>query len=323
MLELVEITEDPALQLRGGCDTERIEAMEEFVAQGGVLPPITVVGDDNLLADGHHRLLVASRARLPKIEANRVPGGRAEAVAIAIRSNDTAAAMPLTRSQRNAGIKVLLSEGWTQDRIAKETGTARATIVNIGNALSLRGELGKATKAAGDGGGRIPSRTVVLPKSVHKNLSDTTLARIASVPVEQQQEFAEAVAATAAKRDGVVQVMSEPRVREAIRTLKSDPTITPQEAVRLHAPSTLPKVPPKSTSDVEIMVERRLAAFLDDTITIDGTTRDFWQVVELLAQQRDELQGAGAAMAEQLRVIAVKAEHYATKFVSNVKAVSA
>ena len=61
-LPLDRVREDPRLQLRDGLDMDRVKAMVEFEEQGGHLPPVDVVGDDNLLADGHHRLAAARRS---------------------------------------------------------------------------------------------------------------------------------------------------------------------------------------------------------------------------------------------------------------------
>jgi len=271
---------------------DRVKAMVEYEAEGGTLPPVTLVGDENLLADGYHRVSAAERSGRLDVEADHVPGGKPEAIAIALLKNSDSLTMPLTRVQRNAGIKVLLEAGWTLRRIGEETGVHNTTVLNIQQTLAARGKVKKAG-------------VVALPKVVHEKLSDTTLTRIASVPVAQQAELATAVAATD---------LSEPRVREAIRDLKADPTLTPTEAVEGVAPGGLSR--PTPMEDVAKQVRRRLKDFLATTMTVDGNEYDFWEVLDVLSAHlranafAGDLQADG--LADLLAEVSVKADKYAT-----------
>jgi ParB-like chromosome segregation protein Spo0J len=139
-LPLSKVRVDPVIRLRT-LDMDRVEAMIEFEEQGGSLPPITVVGDDNLLADGGHRLYAAETSGKRDIAANRLPGGRDEAIAAAIQLNSVAAPLPLSRTARDRAIKLLLTAGWTQEQIAKATGIAPRTISYVATVMTMRGQL--------------------------------------------------------------------------------------------------------------------------------------------------------------------------------------
>jgi ParB-like chromosome segregation protein Spo0J len=276
---------------------DRVEAMVEFEEQGGHLPPIVVVGDDNLLGDGHHRLAAARRSQKVEIDAERIPGGKPEAVAAAIIFNDIATKLPLTREQRNRGIKQLLQAGWTQKKIALTTGVEESTISGISKVLGMRGFNIEPT-----GKKSHPKAVAALPSAVHERLNDTTLVRIASVPIDQQIEFATAVAETG---------LAEPRVREAIKKLGTN-GMTPTEAVYEVAPRGQPM--PTPMFEVAKRARRHLDAFLDETMLIDGTERAFWDVLEVIARNPERfdepsLRGLSTRLAE----IAVKADAYASR----------
>jgi len=301
-LPLDEVREDPRLQLRDGLDMDRVKAMVEFEEEGGQLPPIDVVGDDNLLADGHHRLAAARRSGRADIAVTKHEGGDAEAIAIAIQRNDTAAGQPLTRTQRNQGIKALLKAEWSQERIAKVTGVHQTTIMNIDNALAMRGEVTKRTEPSrGKAGGRVPKPVTTLTPDVAERLNDTTLVRIAdSVPLEDQQEFAAAVAQAE---------LPEPRVREAIRAMKED-HVSPTEAVAAVTPARM--VMPATMPEVAKQARRRLERFLEEPMTVEKQPRDFWAVLDVLAANAEGIPLEAGSLSRLLAEVAVKADHYAT-----------
>lgn len=294
-LAVTAIHEDPELQLRERLDMDRVIEMVEFEEEGGHLPPVTVVGDDNLLGDGHHRLAAARRAGKVEIDAERVDGGKAEAVMIAIQRNDIATTQPLTRNERNAGIKLLLRAGWTQERIAQATGCAQHTISNIANSLAARGALPKR-----EGGKGTPRPVAELPRSVHERLNDTTLVRIAGLPIGAQQEFAAAVADAK---------LPEPRVREAIRIYRED-GVSPTQAVASVTPAG--REIPKTLPDVAKQARKRLERFLSEPMTVETVDRDFWAVLDVLVANAASIPLEARGLASLLADVAVKAEHYAT-----------
>ena len=299
-LPVASVHEDPEVQLREGLDMDRVIAMVEFEEEGGHLPPITVVGEDNLLGDGHHRLAAARRAGKVEIDAERVEGGKDEAIVVAIQRNDIATTQPLTRQERNAGVKILLRSGWTQERIAEACGVHHTTIVNIHNALAMRGELPKA-KATGKGHAT-PKPVAVLPKAVSEAItSDTVLVRIAALDtIEQQQEMAAAVAASG---------ISEPRVREAVKAVKAN-GVRPADAVADVTP--VGREIPATFADVAKQARRRIERFTAEPMVVEGVERDFWAVLEVLAAVSDGIPLEAKGLARLLADVAVKADHYAT-----------
>lgn len=303
-LSLKDIHEDPTLQLRDGLDRDRIEAMREFVTEGGTLPPITVVGDDNTIADGHHRYYLAVTMGRIDIEADQRKGTKADAVALAIMLNDMAGHEPLTQPQVRKGIQMLLEAGWSQDQIATATKTPRRTIGDIANRMVMRGKIAaKPVHATG----RKPKPVAVLPKPVADALTDTHLTRIAEVPVAQQVELAEAVVATN---------LSEPRTREAIQTLKANPGMTPTQAVTKHAPIPTPPMP-ATIHDLSMAMTKRMLVLQNDTV--------LWNDLATLAAQSHRLTGA-SGLALILADLAVRFDHAATALntpASTMKAVSA
>jgi len=302
-LRVEEVHEDPELQLRDGLDMDRIKAMAEYEEQGGKLPAITVVGDDNLLADGHHRLYLAITTGRLDIDAERLPGNKPEAVALAIQLNDLATSKPLTRSERNKGIKVLLQAGWTQERIATATGVHQRTIGNIANALAMRGGLTK--RGASGKGGPTPKPVAVLPESVHEKLGDTVLVRIAELPVEQQAEFAAAVAAVPNKKDATHTGLSEPRIREAVKAVRAGASIA--DAVQEATPSY--SAVPKTLPDVAHQVRRRLERFTEP-MTVEGVERDIWQVLAVLVANIDAIPLEARSLSTLLDDISIQTEFY-------------
>ena len=302
-LAVTDIHEDPEVQLRDGLDMDRVLAMVEFEEQGGQLPPISVVGADNLLGDGHHRLAAARRSGKREIDANRIEGGKPEAVAAAIAGNDISTHSPLTRIERNKGVKLLLLAGWPQQRIADATGVHQTTIMDIHNALAMRGEIEKkAGPSRGPAGGRIAKPVTVLPKAVHEKLGDTVLNRIADgVPLAQQAEFAAAVAEVG---------LPEPRVREAIRVLTTNGG-TPRQAVAEVTPQV--RAMPATMPEVAKQVRRRLEHFLNEPMTVEGVERDFWAVLDVLAANADGIPLEARGLATLLAEVAVKSENYSSR----------
>jgi len=285
---------DPTLQLReGGLDRERIEDMRVAIADGVAMPPVVVVGPDDLLADGFHRVYSYEKEGKTEIDATHVDGGYNEALAIAIRANSNGAKQ-LTRTERKEGIKRLLVAGWTQERIAKATRVSGSTVSNIGTSLAMRGT---TTLADSPKSHRKP--VTVLPEAVHAKLDDTTLVRIAAVPIEQQQELAEA----AAKVD-----LSEPRVRDAIRTMK-ERGISPTEAVDLHRERTI--LPPLITGDIVTFMRRRVEVFLTEPFRFKERDFTFAEALDFVVEHGIGYVGT-RDLADTLASASVVFDHAAT-----------
>lgn len=308
-LPISAVHEDPEVQLRARLDMDRVKSMVEFEEDGGHLKPIIVVGDDNLLGDGHHRLAAARRSGKIEIDAERVPGGKDEAIVIAIQMNDISAMQPLTRAERNAGVKHLLKAGWTQERIGSATGVDQRTISDIGKSLAARGQRTKPEKPRKEKRGRPQEAVVELPKAVHERLNDTILVRISGLPEGQQLEFATAVAAVPNKTNPKMTGLSEPRVREAIKLLRAG-GLTPTQAVEMATPQG--REMPTTLPDVAKQVRKRLERFLTEPMTIEGEGRDFWSVIDVLAHNSTRIPLEAKGLATLLSEVAVKADYYAT-----------
>jgi len=208
--------------------------------------------------------------------------------------------VPLTRTGRNKGVKLLLDAGWSQDRIAKATGVSRHTIADISNVLAAKGQLPKAATAAGGKGGRLPTPVATLPPDVSDRLTDTHILRIATaVPYDDQVEFATAVAEAE---------LSEPRTREAISELRTG--ASPREAVERVAP--VHHARPASLADVAGQARRRIEHFAADPMTVEGKERDFWQVLDVLAAQQPAIPLEVRSLSRLLAELSVKADHYAS-----------
>lgn len=187
-VKTADLVIDEAIQIRDALDPEMVDRYAECF---DALPPIDVfkVAAGYLVADGFHRRAAAVKLKRPTMEATLHEGGWEDAEAFAITAN-TKHGKPLTRTERNRAIQRLLDLGWTENRVATETGVHHTTVANISNARALRAE--------------VPFTPA--------ELSDTHLYRIATVEPEQRQELAARAVA-----DG----WSEPETRAAAKTLRN------------------------------------------------------------------------------------------------------
>ncbi|MGO9181097.1 MAG: ParB/RepB/Spo0J family partition protein [Candidatus Limnocylindrales bacterium] len=193
---ITDLVIDADIQIREKLDPDLIEHYTECF---DALPPIDVfrVAPGYLVGDGFHRCAAAKRLGLKEMEATLHDGGWDEAKAWAITSN-AKHGKPLTRTERNEGVKRLLGlPGWTERRIADAIGVHQTTVMNIHHAVALRPKL---------------------PAKVSDHLEDATLYRIATVEPDLQVPLA-TVAAEAN--------WTEPEVRLATKTL-NDPAVAPQ-----------------------------------------------------------------------------------------------
>ncbi len=188
MLALSDITMDQSLQFRDRLDGKAVEDYADILDQ---LPPIIVFGDDNLLADGFHRVSAAIKAGRTEISAIRREGGHDKAIAAALAENLKATGVRMSTTERNAAIRALMDDGWNASQIGKLTGIAHATVSDIGNSRKLRQSL---------------------PADVASELADTKLYRIATLDESMQ----EPVARLAIERN-----LNEPAVRALVKQVKA------------------------------------------------------------------------------------------------------
>jgi ParB-like chromosome segregation protein Spo0J len=271
IIPIVDIKLDPEVQLRAGLNHERVQMFVDLYTEGIGVPPITVVGLDNLLADGHHRLAARVQMGGLDIEATRREGDRAEAIALACIEND-GGSMPLSRSERNQAIKYLLLHGWTQQKVADRLGTvSQKTISDITNSLRLRGQ--SPSEPTSRGGKGRTSRTIEpLPVEIAAELNDTQLARLALLPEADIEPVA---------RAAVEAGLNEPQLRGAIRDIKAGTPI--EQAVRRHTPTPLNR-PPSTPIDAAKSVIRQLRDVFGQEITWNGRNVALRDVIVALAQ---------------------------------------
>lgn len=303
LLPIRGVTIDPDVQLRAAFDNDRADMFQELYEEGADVPPITVVGPTHILADGHHRIGAQQRMGRTEVEVVQREGGKAEAIAIAVTQND-GGPKPLTRSERNTAVKLLLTAGWSQDRVAKTLGSvSKATISNIGHALALRGEHVKATTSTTGG---TPSKAMpVLPPEVHRKLGDTVLTRIASLPEDRIVEVATAVA-TAGD-------LTEPEVRAVVREVKAGKDV--DTAISVHHHRLTGARYPSTAIDAAKSVLHQITDFFDRTITWNGAPMALRDVCLALAENKGSL-SLGTwpeGVANELHKLAVEAEALATR----------
>lgn len=134
-LALSLIRFEPEAWPRFNEDPDRGAQFASILAERGVdaFHPIEVVGSDNILADGVHRVLAAEQVGLPGLPAIRFAVPRDEdpiqfAYVHAVRAS-TGGHKELTRAERQAGIRRLIRENHMGDaEIAELFGVARQTV---------------------------------------------------------------------------------------------------------------------------------------------------------------------------------------------------
>jgi len=192
-LLITDLWLDPSIQIRGHLDEDAVAEYVDLLAASEP-PPIIVFDEANIVGDGFHRIEAALRAGRMDIEAERLPGGRDEALAYAVTANAKGRAVRLTRSERNAGIRRLLDLDWRQVDICEAMGVAQATVSNINIDMRLRASLPADLD--------VPA------------LTPTHRYRIASLPVPLQEPVARAV---------VEEGWTEPDTRAVVRSLRDAP----------------------------------------------------------------------------------------------------
>lgn len=134
-LALASIRFEPEAWPRFNHDPERVAMFASIFAERGAaaLDPLEVVGEENLLADGVHRVLAAEEAGLTELQAVRidVPEGDDPLVFTYLRAvlASTGGHKELSRAERQAGIRRLLRDTDMGDaEIAEIFGVARQTV---------------------------------------------------------------------------------------------------------------------------------------------------------------------------------------------------
>lgn len=187
-VRLEDIHEEPGFNLRteGEALETSINALAEFIADGGVTPALEIrprAAGGVWVVDGHRRrralLKLDSAGRLPRTPSKEDPnllefwvdvrmfeGSDADRVARIISSQENEKLSPLELAE---GYKRLKAFGWTVDQIAKKVGKTRQhveQVVTVGNAntyvqnLVAAGQVSATTaaqvvRAHGDDAGKV------------------------------------------------------------------------------------------------------------------------------------------------------------------------
>lgn len=187
-VRLEDLHEEPGFNLRteGDALEASIDALAEFIADGGVIPALEIRPRDAggvWVVDGHRRrralIKLDQAGRLPRLPSKEDPavlefwvdvrmfeGSDADRVARIISSQENEKLSPLELAE---GYKRLKSFGWTVDQIAKKVGRTRQhveQVVTVGNAntdvqnLVAAGQVSATTaaqvvRAHGDDAGKV------------------------------------------------------------------------------------------------------------------------------------------------------------------------
>jgi hypothetical protein len=125
MLNISQITADPAVQPRAGMDMATVLEYAGEMQAGTQFPPVVVFfdGQSHWLADGFHRLEAARQSRFTIISADVREGGRREAVLYSVGANATHGLRRSNADKRRA-VETLLRDdewrGWSDHEIARQ-----------------------------------------------------------------------------------------------------------------------------------------------------------------------------------------------------------
>lgn len=125
MLNISQITADPAVQPRAGMDMATVLEYAGEMQAGTQFPPVIVFydGQSHWLADGFHRYEAARQSRFTIISADVREGGRREAVLYSVGANATHGLRRSNADKRRA-VETLLRDdewrGWSDHEIARQ-----------------------------------------------------------------------------------------------------------------------------------------------------------------------------------------------------------
>lgn len=125
MLNISQITADPAVQPRAGMDMATVLEYAGEMQAGTQFPPVVVFfdGQSHWLADGFHRYEAARQSRHSVIAADVREGGRREAVLYSVGANATHGLRRSNADKRRA-VETLLRDdewrGWSDHEIARQ-----------------------------------------------------------------------------------------------------------------------------------------------------------------------------------------------------------
>jgi hypothetical protein len=153
MLNISQITADPAVQPRAGMDMATVLEYAGEMQAGTQFPPVVVFfdGQSHWLADGFHRLEAARQSRFTIISADVREGGRREAVLYSVGANATHGLRRSNADKRRA-VETLLRDdewrGWSDHEIARQCAVSAMFVGTMRRELADEiGERPEAVKA--------------------------------------------------------------------------------------------------------------------------------------------------------------------------------
>jgi ParB-like chromosome segregation protein Spo0J len=205
------------------------EHVEHLVALGGSWPPI-VVGRDNAVIDGAHRVAAARELGLARIEALVFDGGPEEAYIEFVRRNVSHGLLLTLRERKMAAVRVLrVRREWSDRRVAELCGISSKTVarLRVDPGVCPTGEIPQL-----DGGVRIGRDDRRRP--VHRG---SVRARVVEALHAQPSASLRAIAAT---------VGVSP---ETVRLVRLNLASLPESAPTVAAVSTAPEEPASWRTD--------------------------------------------------------------------------
>lgn len=175
LLEVSTIRSDGGTQCRAGIDESIVAEYAERLQAGDHFPPVDVFSDGKefYLADGHHRILAARRARLESFPCNIRSGSQRDALWFALAANK-ANGLQRTAADKANAVRIALAKfpEKTQQQVAEQVGCTQQYVSKVQGQLTTNCKLklpavrlGKDGKARPPQVSRTKSRSPTDPKA--------------------------------------------------------------------------------------------------------------------------------------------------------------
>jgi DNA-binding Lrp family transcriptional regulator len=247
-----------------------------------------------------------------------------------------------TQQRKQLASTIIIEDPERSDRqVATTTGISRPTVARLRDDLEADGQVAEVATSTGTDGKAYPR---VLPSVPPTPGMERRVARQAKQPASKPPAKAEPLDPNelmrgianrayaladelrtvnemvtahpeAAHRVGEVHGIVGQRdyFREAIYTLEQQA----DESLVDTRPADIKLVPFEakdgpSLRQVAKQARRRLERFLEEPMTVEGKSRDFWEVLEVLAQHKDDIPLESGSLSRLLADVEVKADRYAT-----------
>jgi len=159
-MQLCKIDTTHNTQARAAIDADTVTDYAEAMQAGAEFPPVVLFNDGStyFLADGFHRVLAATRAGLPDVQADVRKGTKQDALWYAVGANRTNGKR-LTRADVRHAIQIVLAD--LPDRsdraIAAQIGCSHHTVACVRGEVEAGGQIAQVTKRTGADGKTYPA----------------------------------------------------------------------------------------------------------------------------------------------------------------------